>query len=95
MPPETNNTHNNTPATRPLPWYRSGIVWLGVFLTLLVIAGCIHLIVITRAYKIDTTEPVAAQTTPGELTHFRGMPLHSAAPTEATEPTEAGGKAAE
>ena len=74
--PETNNHHQT--ATY-LPWYRSGVVWLGIFITVLVLAGCIHFVVVTRPY-IQALD-AQAETGKKEITHFKGMPLfESAAP---------------
>lgn len=84
LQPETSNSTQlaNEQADTYLPWYRSGIVWLGILLTVLVIVGCVHMIIITRDFKIDTPAPSSSKK---ELTHFRGMPLHSIPSSEATE----------
>lgn len=68
--PEINNP---TQTATYLPWYRSGVVWLGIFITGLVMAGCIHFIVVTRPY-IQALE-MQAESSKKEITQFKGMPL--------------------
>lgn len=93
MQPATSNLQQakNQTAT-PLPWYRSGIVWLGIGLTVLVIVGCVHLVVVTRAYVHTIDNPTQKSSTK-ELTHFRGMPLHSLPQSEPMEQGKDTGKA--
>lgn len=60
---------------KPLPWYKAPIVWLGVFLTLLVLAGCIHMIMV--GHQASTSEASTSSSKKDEkaLTHILGMPL--------------------
>lgn len=88
---ETNNPTTNPTQTGPsLPWYRSGIVWLGIILTVLVIVGCVHMVIITRDFVIEAP---TSNSQKKELTHFRGMPLHSLPESEPTEQGKDAGKA--
>lgn len=88
MPLEINKHPQHKQSDTYLPWYRSGIVWLGIGLTLLVIVGCVHLVVVTRAY-VHTIDSPTANSSTKELTTFRGMQLHSSPKSD----TDNGGKA--
>lgn len=70
LQPETNNTTGDT----KLPWYRSSIVWLGIAITLIVLAGCIHFVIITRSLVAATPTEAAPQK---ELSRILGVPLSS------------------
>lgn len=66
-------------AKKPLPWYKAPIVWLGVFLTLLVLAGCIHMIMV--GHQASTNEESTSNKNDKALTHILGMPLSRDAPS--------------
>lgn len=51
-------------------WYKSFIVWLGIALTLLILAACIHMIIVS----VGTDTGPKGKTTKG-ITHVLGMPL--------------------
>lgn len=80
--------HDEKHDTR-LPWYRVPVLWLGIFITLLVLFGCIHLLVIGHRYA-DTSEQ---QTPTGEtkaLTHLFGVPLSSEPPSRSQAAEKSG-----
>lgn len=88
LQPEINKPSHHQQSDTFLPWYRSGIVWLGIALTVLVIVGCVHLVVVTRAY-VHTIDSPTENSSTKELTTFRGMQLHSSPKSDADN----GGKA--
>ncbi len=54
-------TGNETPARHGSAWYRQPIVWLGVFVFVASMAGCIWLIVVGNRYAdtpLDTSHTV-------------------------------------
>lgn len=65
---------------KPLPWYKAPIAWLGVFLTLLVLAGCIHMIMVGHQAN-SASETKNSNKDDKALTHILGMPLSQEAPT--------------
>lgn len=71
MQPEINNSQSDA----KLPWYRSSIVWLGIIITLVVLAGCIHFVVVTRDLVLQS--PNTAAPVKKELTTILGVPMSS------------------
>lgn len=56
-----------------LPWYRVPVLWLGIFITLLILVGCIHLIVVGHRHAGDAATSQASDGK--QLTHLLGVPL--------------------
>lgn len=63
---------NNDEGTK-LAWYRVGIIWLGIVLTVLIFAGLVHFVYI--AHKAAANDAPRASNTAKELTQFKGMSL--------------------
>ena len=57
-----------------LPWYRVPVLWLGIFITLLILVGCIHLIVVGHRHAGDAASTSRAGDDK-QLTHLLGVPL--------------------
>lgn len=54
------------------PWYRVPVVWIGIFLTLLIMAGLLHLIIVSHNYSGQTALPATATR---DLNRVLGVPL--------------------
>lgn len=63
-----------------MPWYKSAIVWLGIALTVLILAACIHMIIISAG---TDTGPKGKKTK--DITHILGMPLAHESISDDTE----------
>lgn len=64
-----------------IPWYKSPIVWLGIALTVLILAACIHMVIVSTG---TDTGPKGQKTK--DITHILGMPLtHESTPQQAEE----------
>lgn len=74
--PSPQATNKSLEDEAKLAWYRVPIIWLGIFLTLLVFLGLLHMSYVShqsvKGYIEADTKP---QKTKNEITHFRGMPL--------------------
>lgn len=68
-PPVTNKADAHGAGT---PWYRVPVVWIGIFLTLIILAGLIHLIIVSHDYQGQTALPKAETR---ELNRVLGVPL--------------------
>lgn len=83
-PPVTNKADAHDAGTS---WYRVPVVWIGIFLTLIILAGLVHLIIVSHDYQ-GQTAPAKPETR--ELRHVLGVPLSrepQSAPTQGnTEP---------
>lgn len=69
-----------------LPWYRSFLVWVGIFITLITTGSIVTIVYIGHKYAVEQP-PVSNLNAQGEkqLTHLLGMPLthqHSIQPDE-------------
>ena len=73
-----------------LPWYRVAVLWLGIFITLLILAGCIHLLIVSHQHSSDSPSPTATDSK--QLTHLLGVPLsretQAESPQAAAPPAE-------
>lgn len=67
-------TNEQRESDTSLPWYRVPVLWLGVFITLLILVGCIHLIIVGHRHAGDAA--TTSQTSDNkQLTHLLGVPL--------------------
>ncbi len=66
--------------TESMPWYKSPIVWLGIALTVLILAACIHMIIVSAG---TDTGPKGQKTK--DITHILGMPLTHESTSATTE----------
>lgn len=73
---------STTTQSKPLPWYRVPLVWLGIAVVALSLGACIHLVVLSLSLPGSTSDARAEQ-----AAEFRGVPLDdvSAPPTEARD----------
>lgn len=60
-------------------WYSVPVVWLGIFLTLLVIAGLVHMAVLGHKHASDALAPKPKTKA---ITHILGVPISEPAPTQ-------------
>ncbi|HLR16899.1 MAG TPA: hypothetical protein VK099_03420 [Alcanivoracaceae bacterium] len=76
---------------KPVPWYKAPIVWLGIGITLLVLIGCIHMILLGHRLNDFEQAPVPKNQDNKAFTHILGMPLSKAdsADKKATEGEQA------
>lgn len=64
----------NSPSAQPTktPWYAVPVLWVGLVITIMLVAGLIHLAIMGHRYASDALESGSKST---EITHIRGMPL--------------------
>lgn len=78
-PPLPREINNSVPEGRKTPWYSVPVVWVGIGIVLMLIAGLIHLAIVGHRYASDALDAVPESK---RITHIRGMPLEAPKPAQ-------------